>query len=64
MKMKKSVKFVKKILKINIWKKKKNHKVSDYCHYAGEYRGAEHSICNWKYSVTKKIPILSHNGSN
>ena len=22
-----------------------------YCNYTGEYRGAEHSICNLKYSV-------------
>ena len=34
------------------WKKyvkdKKYHKVRDHCHYPGEYRGAEHSICNLK----------------
>ena len=29
-----------------------------------EYRGAAHSICNLKYSVLKKIPIVFHNGSN
>ena len=36
----------------------------DHCHYAGEYRGAEHSICNLKYAVPKKNPIVFHNGSN
>ena len=25
---------------------------------------AAHSICNLKYSVPKKIPIVFHNGSN
>ena len=28
------------------------------CHYTGEYRGAAHSICNLKYCVPKKIPIV------
>ena len=32
---------------------KKYHRVRDQCHYAGEYRGAGHSICNLKYSVPK-----------
>ena len=37
-------------------KYKKNCKVRYHCDYTGEYRGAAHSICNLKYSVTKKIP--------
>ena len=45
-------------------KDKKHHKVRDHCHYTGEYRGAVHSICNLKYSVRKKIPIVFHNASN
>ena len=45
-------------------KDKKYRKVRDHCHYTGEYRGAAHSICNLKYSVPKKIPIVFHNGSN
>ena len=45
-------------------KDKKYCKVRDYCHYTGEYRDAAHSICNLKYSVPKKIPIVFHNGSN
>ena len=36
----------------------------DHCHYTGEYRGATHSVCNLKYSVPKKIPIVFLNGSN
>ena len=45
-------------------KDKKCRKVGDQCHYTGEYTGAAHSICNLKYSVTKKISIVFHNGSN
>ena len=44
-------------------KYKKYRKVRDHCHYTGEYRGAAHSICNLKYRVPKKIPIVFHNGS-
>ena len=63
--MRKSVKFVKQNLKQKIFfKDKKYHKVRDHCHYAGEYRGATHSVSNLKYSVHKKIPIVFHNGSN
>ena len=52
------------ILKCKTVKDKKCRKVGDQCHYTGEYTGAAHSICNLKYSVTKKIPIVFHNGSN
>ena len=37
-------------------------KVRDHCHYTDEYRGAEHSICNLKYSIPKDIPIVFHCG--
>ena len=43
---------------------KKYCKVRVHCHYTGEYRGAVHSICNLKYSVPKKIPVVVHSGSN
>ena len=45
-------------------KDKKYQKLRDHCHYTGEYRGAVHSMCNLKYSVPKRIPIVFHNGSN
>ena len=56
-------KFEKKYLK-----DRKYRKVSYHCQYTGEYRGAAHSICYSSiqayYSVSKKIPIVFHNGSN
>ena len=45
-------------------KDKKECKVRDHCRYTGEERGAAHSICNFKCSVPKKIPIGFHNESN
>ena len=39
-------------------------KVRDHCHYAGGYKGAAHSICNLKYSVSKKVPVVFHKRSN
>ena len=42
---------------------KKHHKVRDYCHYTGKYRGAAHNICNLRYKISKEIPIVFHNGS-
>ena len=51
-------------LENNYLKDKKYHKVRDHYHYIMECRGAAHSICNLKYSLPKKIPIVLHNGSN
>ena len=45
-------------------KDKKYCKVRHHCHYTGEYRGIVHSICNLKYGVPKKIPIVFRNGFN
>ena len=53
-------KFENKCLKDNEYCKVRDH----YHHYTGEYRGAEHSICNSKYSVPRKNPIVFYNGSN
>ena len=57
--MQKSVLFAKKNLKINIWKIKTIVKLEIIV--IGEYRGVPHNICNLKYSVPKKIPIVFHN---
>ena len=40
------------------------HIVRDHCHYTGKYRGADYSICNLKYTISKEIPPVFHNGSN
>ena len=42
---------------------KKYRKVKDHCHYTGEYRYAAQSICNLKYFVFKKTPLVFDNGS-
>ena len=42
---------------------KEYQKVRDHCHYSGKFRGAAHSICNLRYKVPKKIPVIFHNGS-
>ena len=39
-------------------------KVRDHCHYAGEYRGTVHSICNLKYTISEKSNIIFHSVSN
>ena len=44
-------------------KDKKYRKVTDHCHYRGEYTGAAHNICNLKYSILKTVPIVFHTGS-
>ena len=64
MKMEKSITFVEKNLKINIWKIKKYLEVRDDCHYTWEYRGAVQSICSLKYCVPEKILLVFYNGSN
>ena len=45
-------------------KDKKYCKVRDDCHYTGEYRDAAHNVYSLKYSITIKVPIFFHNGSN
>ena len=39
------------------------HKVRDHCHYPRKFRKAAHNICNLRYKVPKKIPIVFDNGS-
>ena len=43
---------------------KEYHKVKDYFHFTGKCRGVAHVICNLKYSIPKKYPVVVHNGSN
>ena len=38
------------------------YKVRDHCHYTKKLWGAAHNICNLRYNVPKKIPIVFHNG--
>ena len=45
-------------------KGKKYQKVRDHYHYAVEYRGAAHIICNFKYSIPKKITMVFLSGSS
>ena len=45
-------------------KDKKYCKVRDHCYYTGEYKRAANSICNLKYSLSKKILIAFHNRSD
>ena len=45
-------------------KNKNYRKVRDHCRYKDKYRGAGHSICNLKFNVPNKIPVLFQNGSN
>ena len=48
-----------------VWGKHKNHKnVRDHDHYAGQFRGAAHSICNLRYSTQINVPVIFYNGNN
>ena len=38
-------------------------KVRDHCHYTRKFREAALNICNLRYNVPKKIPVVFHNGS-
>ena len=52
------------MLNINILKTKNIVKLEVIVFIQGGHRGAAHSICNLKYSVSKEILIVFHNGSN
>ena len=44
--------------------KDKNHqKIRDHGHLSGKYRRTAHSICNPRFNVHNKIPVVFHNGS-
>ena len=42
---------------------KKKHTVRDHYHYTGKFRGATHDICNLRYKIQKRIPVVFHEGS-
>ena len=42
--------------------RKKNYKVRDHCHYTGKYRDSAHNFFNFRYKVSKEIPVVFHNG--
>ena len=39
-------------------------KVRDHDHLTGKYRQAAHTLCNIKYQIPKKIPLICHNLKN
>ena len=39
-------------------------KVRDHCHCTGKYKGAAHSICNFKFNVPNQIPPIFQNNLN
>ena len=44
-------------------KVKNYQKAGDHCHYTGKYRGAAHSVCNLKFNMPNKNPVVFPNGS-
>ena len=43
---------------------KNYRKFREHCHFTGKYREAAHNICNLRFNVPNKIPVVFHNGSN
>ena len=41
----------------------KSIKVRDHCHYTKQFRAAAYNICNLRYKIPKKIPVIIYNGS-
>ena len=42
---------------------KQNKKIRDHCHYTRKWRGAAHSICNFRYKTPKEVPVILHSSS-
>ena len=60
----KKVKDVEKAIKDAQDRGDKGHKVRDHCHISGKYRGAAHSVCNFKLQLQAGktcIPVIFHN---
>ena len=45
-------------------KDKNFEKVREHYHFTGKNRGAGHSICNLRFIVPSKIPVIFHKSSN
>ena len=45
-------------------KDKNIQKFRNHCYYTCKHRGAAHSICNLKFNVPNKIPVVFRNCSN
>ena len=39
------------------------HKVREHCHYTRNFKGPAHNICNLRYNIPEKIPIVFYNSS-
>ena len=62
--MQKYVTFMEKESYKSFLKNKNYQKVRNHCHYAGKYTDAAHRICNLKFNVRNKIPVVFNNSSN
>ena len=45
-------------------KDKNYRKVRDHCRFTGKQRSAANSICNLRFNIPNKIPVVFHNSSN
>ena len=43
--------------------KNDENKVRDHCHYTEKFGGAAHNICNLRYKIPEKTPVVFHNSS-
>ena len=64
MRKQKPAAFVKKSLKIKILMTGNILQSQRSSHYTGECKGAAHSIYNLRYTISNKIIVIFHNGSN
>ena len=41
----------------------KYRRIRDHCHWKGKYKGAAHSMRNFKWTVPEEIPVVFYSGS-
>ena len=41
----------------------KYRRIRDHCHWKGKYKGAAHSMLNFKWTVPEEIPVVFYSGS-